>query len=333
VKDVTKQIQLSATSLRQCEFYIDYINRQKDMLDIKRPNNIENMGKTSYNPKYDTIEEYLSVITEEITKIANAKNSDEINKHKYKYNFINGMINEFNENQLSTSELIWLSEKNERLCNWAWCFINTYIDRKNTFIDYIDPNKLERYKAIDLIQHLSIEPIKKDHSNCQQRIEAIKLSFKNGTADKKEQQEIIKLIIKLWENVSKFEIINEWLDTSNPKQINWTWSYLNNEKNRRTFRSWTPIKNEDKAAAIIAAVDVGMFENQDRTELVLFNMKKAWSQKKFRDKNDGKKVCSMYMDVETKTKLNSLAKLKGLKLNETIEQLIQNEFEKLKPSF
>ena len=74
-----------------------------------------------------------------------------------------------------------------------------------------------------------------------------------------------------------------------------------------------------------------LHDRPDRKALIIGGMKRAWSQKKFRDKDkkEGKKAYSISMTEKTKQKLDSLAEHKGLKINETIEMLIRNEFEKL----
>jgi macrodomain Ter protein organizer (MatP/YcbG family) len=57
-------------------------------------------------------------------------------------------------------------------------------------------------------------------------------------------------------------------------------------------------------------------------------MKKAWSQKKFREKSSGKKPYSISMTLNTKQKLNALAEEKGMKINDMVEYLVKNEYQK-----
>ncbi|WOD09042.1 hypothetical protein [Marinomonas sp. GJ51-6] len=82
----------------------------------------------------------------------------------------------------------------------------------------------------------------------------------------------------------------------------------------------------EKRAAVIATLDLS--DNVDRKALVIDKMKKAWSQKKFREKSSGKKPYSISMTLNTKQKLNAMAEEKGMKINEMIEYLVQNEFKK-----
>jgi hypothetical protein len=77
---------------------------------------------------------------------------------------------------------------------------------------------------------------------------------------------------------------------------------------------------------VITTIDLA--DNLDRKALLIDKMKKAWSQKKFREKSNGKKPYSISMTQNTKQKLNALAEEHEMKINEMVELLIQNEYQR-----
>ncbi|AJP45448.1 hypothetical protein EP12_19825 [Alteromonas australica] len=55
---------------------------------------------------------------------------------------------------------------------------------------------------------------------------------------------------------------------------------------------------------------------------------RAWQQKKHRDNRQGKKACNLVLREEVKQKLDAMAAARGMKLNQLVETLIENEHAK-----
>ncbi|NAX45448.1 hypothetical protein CAG70_00285, partial [Photobacterium halotolerans] len=235
---------------------------------------------------------------------------------------ISGMQKSFYKTQLSDEQFTWLDKGDERFCNWVWCFIRE-IDRLS--------NRRRSHIETEMI-NLSTKDLIDTRNSYQQRRKDIISCFHNSEAYPEQQQHLINQIQSIWQTIFQDKRVLNWLDKNNPKQWQWAWEYiLNFDKNLISF-IWPPTSDNEIKSAIVSIFDMFdiLHDNPDRKTLLIGNMKRAWSQKKFRDKNEGKKAYSISMTEKTKQKLDSLAEHKGMKINETIEILIKNEFEKLK---
>lgn len=121
-----------------------------------------------------------------------------------------------------------------------------------------------------------------------------------------------------------------WLDSDKvikPKngEYDWILKRLHDEK----FFSVMPFfeTNELKSAFIFCHLDLWI-SNRGNAEVDLFfiKLKKSWSQKKFRDGVKDKKVLNTYISGESKSKLEEMAKLKGMRLNEVLEEIIDYSY-------
>ena len=315
-KGVEHRDWLEIHSWREWDFYLHYLETT--------------IGVSIRENKSDQIQDCEEKINQEIKYL------------KQEDNKLNGLIRELREafqgTQLSSDKFAWFDKKNERLCNWVWCFLNQKIMNENDDSYSTEPfvkgdNTFYAGVYTDEIPEirLSIQPFSDHPSNVSERLASIKKSFENGEAGAEGQSQIIELIKLVWEDVylNKYSsaFVN-WLDSSNQAQCEWAWDYfqgIDNRELRSFFLTWIPHDDKEKAAAMIAAVDMGVLKNLERTELFLSKMKRAWSQKKFRDKSDGKKAYSINMTLKTKKRLDELAEHHDLKLNEVIAKLIKKE--------
>lgn len=64
----------------------------------------------------------------------------------------------------------------------------------------------------------------------------------------------------------------------------------------------------------------------EKKELLVIKMKKAWSQEKYREKVKDKKVINAYIPIDTKEKLDMMAKRDNKKMNEFLIYLIEKEY-------
>jgi hypothetical protein len=318
---------MTATSLRESDFYIEYVD--SFILDnkIKIPNTIKNIS-IKKRKRYESIDDKLEYINGIIDNVIFNKKSITQERNE----FSASMKQAFQETQLTKDQFSWLDMTNERLCNWVWCFLNLevqHITSEDIALYLRSVKHKSRNVDFELINYLPKKPLTRKTFNCAERITSIKQTFNDSEICKKDQERLISLIKKLWLDICEFQSFVTWLDTSNTIQVKWAWNYLSSKEIRISFKPWKAAGHSERAAAIIAAIDMGIYRYEDRTKLLLFNMKKAWSQKKFRDKSNGKKAYSISMTPKTKKQLDCLAEQKELKINETIAQLIQNEFEKI----
>lgn len=136
------------------------------------------------------------------------------------------------------------------------------------------------------------------------------------------QQEELNKIKYDWGIISSRTNNIKWLHEKNEEQCEWAWDYL--LKNNGALNFLNSISSMSRYCAIQISIDL-CFPSEDSRALLLIRMNKAWNQKKQRDNLNGKKAYNFVLNIDTKEKLDKLAKYKGMKKNETIEWLINSE--------
>ncbi|MEP0071853.1 MAG: hypothetical protein ABJE79_04060 [Marinomonas sp.] len=286
---------LEANSERECAFYSDYLLKNIRSASIK-------------NLRGNTHEERVIKLNEELDGL--------IKKNRAPKNFASQMRSAFKATQLPIQHFRWVDKKDERLCNWLWCYL-----KKAT--SQTEPEEVVKNESLLL---LSAKAFQIERDTAAERQIDILDAFYHGEATASQQQEILELLKAKWHETRQDVSVTNWLEDNNPTHWSWAWSYLQNNTQRPLEQAWLPSNDMEKRAAVIATLDLS--DNVDRKALVIDKMKKAWSQKKFREKSSGKKPYSISMTLNTKQKLNAMAEEKGIKINEMIEYLVQNEFKK-----
>lgn len=116
--------------------------------------------------------------------------------------------------------------------------------------------------------------------------------------------------------IEPFEKSFKWLDVKNATQIDWAFEYITK---LIFFRpSFQMLDPNLKRIATILAFDFWTVPRADK-ELFLIKMRKAWSVKKFRDKNKRKKSFNFLLDSSMEKKLDDLVSRTGKTKNEIIE--------------
>ncbi|MEZ8288918.1 hypothetical protein [Vibrio sp. 10N.237.312.B06] len=308
--------QLEASSFRECAFYIDYLMENFEDTDLDDIN------------EFDTIDACLDMIRKEV----NYHTEDEKKSGK----LIGQMQTDFKAQQLRDDDFLWLGKSDERFCNWVWCYLKSKSKQKRNR-NRRENNKVEPILDIDDLlldksvsyTNLSSNAFRDTSNNTHDRRKDIIKSFHASELRLTKQKEVIEALLNSWKPIFSDKKIVKWLEENNTHQYEWTWEYLNKFDDRLSLKAWTPTNDNELKNAIVALFDM-LHDKPDRKTLLLGSMKRAWSQKKFRDKNEGKKAYSISMTEKTKQQLDSLAEQKRLKINETIEILIRNEFERLK---
>lgn len=170
--------------------------------------------------------------------------------------------------------------------------------------------------------------LKQNPASNSERYELIIDFFDRYNISRDLKEEWLESLKQQWIELRSLERFS-WLDPKNSDQAEWAWSYLQNNSHT-TIPLWyipTPLTPKEACFSTITAFDIWDAPT-DTKMLFMIKMKKAWSQKKHRDKMDGKKPVSIVMSTESKYKLDKLADKLGKKRNETIEWLIHQEFNK-----
>lgn len=146
------------------------------------------------------------------------------------------------------------------------------------------------------------------------------------------QRYLVNLIHDLWAqcNLSnKNQKIIDWFDHKNDEQITTCIEYLN--KNLDVFTlPWKPVVVSEKYQALVAYLDYQLLMKPAETILIIQKMKASWNQKKFRNKNKGKRPYSVSMTDRTKERLTWLVEQDDSNISDVIKELIDEKYEQLK---
>ncbi|WP_052708055.1 hypothetical protein [Salinivibrio sp. KP-1] len=248
-------------------------------------------------------------------KIASTREYSDLAK-KMKKAFINS--------RKENGDLDWIKEAEPRFLYWALVFMKKHRKdihgalSRNMLIDLHDreERKTTTISGKELNElSLDIKRIREEIENC----------FVFSEMSNKKVGRVNKLLVQEWREIESDKRIVKWI-TDNEIQIDWAWDYLTSQYffSGRLLRF---LAKSDKKQALITGFDL-LSENLDKKNLLILNMKRAWSQKKFRDKKNGKKPYSISLTKTAKTMLDELADRKGMRINELVETLIREEGER-----
>ncbi|HHQ4766359.1 TPA: hypothetical protein ACSP3S_002471 [Aeromonas veronii] len=282
-----------------------------------------------------TVEEiiiYLSNNSSILINRANCGLGDPLNSFNGKVPPQDLIIKSIKSECINETNFSWIDTKNDRLCNYAWSYIRsltTYPVMSPSTMDVgvrIDgafdvSNNLHIYDILNLDLSPTNNASKK---NCI-------ISFFDIINMTNEQKIINVSILKdKWQIASQKIDVKLWMDKCDNE---WAWSYL--FENIKTGSNRPPVWfiNRDNSSTIqdciITLFDL-LNEIPPARELMLRKMKSAWSQKSFRDKNNGKRSVSVVLPEKTISMLDEICIKTDRRKNEVIIRLIQAEYEKIK---
>lgn len=227
----------------------------------------------------------------------------------------------------------WIDINNHRQCNYIWSFIRclkTNNFKKILMIsvdigkdDIIRPS--EGYAEFE--QHLYIglmlESLPKNNKEKKDCFIAFIDLLNLEPHDKKELLNKIKL--KWVRGSEKRDVVN-WVSKDNQS---WAWNYLHDNKNPVWFIDTN--LSTSLQDGIITTFDL-LMDVPDTRELLFKKMKLAWSQKTYRDKDNGKKSVNIVLSEDIIKKLDSICVMTDRRKNEVMTRLIREEYDKVKKS-
>ena len=128
-----------------------------------------------------------------------------------------------------------------------------------------------------------------------------------------------------------------WLDLSNSGDVSWALNYIYSNSPTQIYLdryknnpSRTSSAKEHQTMFIYYYFDTLALKNSNEAaELFILKMKRAYSQRKYRNENSERTPSNYMLSKDVKIKLKEIAKKERLKLNETIELLINEAHIKL----
>ena len=294
---------IETKNLRKCAFYWWHLFKD---------------DYSSRHPEPNTASEYCDRINNYFNKIGAPEAVKKL---------IKGMENAASQQMLSQDDLKWINKENVRQCYWAWCVTRLADSEKSTNLQYdgkpvvipnINVGATHLYST--LLLNSSPQTSRQRHDLIIKFLDLVPTNLDNKKA-------FVRCLKDSWLGVYATERFS-WLDKKNKNQCTWAWEYITNSKTS-SIPHWfipSPSGNEMEHESTIATFDIWQAPT-DTKKLFMIKMKKAWSQKKHRDKNKNKKPYSIVMSKDIKQKLDKIAKYNKAPKNEVVERLINAESE------
>jgi len=220
----------------------------------------------------------------------------------------------------------WIDTKNDRLCNYVWSVVRAftkYPSFNETALDIGIPTKNSKYENAIKINLYNLYNLEKLPCNNEHKKDCVISFFDMLDVPANQKFTEVNILKQGWIDVSENRELITWINKDNQS---WAWEYIfRHEKNPVWFiDNDRPTNLMDN---IITTFDL-LNGTPDKRELILKKMKSAWSQKSFRDKNNGKKAVNVVLLESIISMLDTICTKTDRRKNEVITRLIREEYEK-----
>ena len=148
---------------------------------------------------------------------------------------------------------------------------------------------------------------------------------------------VINDIKRLYHSILTERKYTDWIDINDIDQLYWAVDYLRKAGMLVQNALFLAQDNKDMFAQICASLDaIDNFHDMNyqytptaNKRFFISNMRKAWSQKKFRDKKDAETAQEYFLTRRHMNKLKKLADEYGLSSKEYLQQMIDKEYNSL----
>lgn len=240
--------------------------------------------------------------------------------------WVDSLASEFASNCLTEEHYDWLEKKYVRLHCFIW-----------RLMSHIGLNKNREQwpdKAYSFIYHSSIlDENLKACVNIDTRLSSIVsksyiISTINRTpCNKIEKEGLVRNLFNYSEAAMKNNEVLSWFKNDEKYKVDWLYNYL--EHNKSNYVPLVINGSSMQKDDLISFFDVLSFINFDKYKLLVSNMKKAWNQKIYRDKNSNIKQYSINMSKDIGDILDKLSLAQNENKNTIVEALIRAEYEKI----
>ncbi|WP_420938929.1 hypothetical protein [Aeromonas veronii] len=233
---------------------------------------------------------------------------------------------EFEQNCLNQDDFLWL-ENNNRQLYYIWRLLehliktqplNHILPNSSFILKFMPTSDVDNAKKMGFMEEIStLEVNKHTIANLINRLRISK-------TDKADINDRIK-------NYLCHALLNDklvdWFKTDRDAKANWLHIYLS--KTTPEYRPLISRNSKHLTDDIISFFDVLFSFNEDKFNLMLMTMKKAWGQHKYRENNKEKKQYSINMSHDVGDILDKLSLARNENKNAIVEALIRAEYNKL----
>lgn len=231
----------------------------------------------------------------------------------------------YDNSLLQENELIWIKQSNSRLTNWLWHLIIKHKNTLNLFNKYIEISKYE-YNTnsvdLDFFDYFSFN--KKAYSTKEKNELIVKL-FELSSMNRNDKIFLINKLRDIWNEIITIDNL-KWIISNDDSLYEWAINYNieYNIKNSNNITDITNISFENNFDKLVLLID-SWDAHVDTKKLFIQSIKKSYAQKKFRDKQIGKKQCSFNLSQKSINQLALLSEIQGVPKNHILESLINHK--------
>lgn len=235
--------------------------------------------------------------------------------------FVQRMKKAFETELLSDEDLRWV-KTDEKACYFVWGVIRM---ADETYLGFQGQYGSRLYHQM---------PLPQTTANTTERYNAIRDFFDHLDTSIEHRHQVLQNIKDCWGDILNQNLkAHVWLRKEVQLDYEWAWNYIKKYDIGSRFNSpvtgLNPVDDKEKRLAVYTVWGLWVWSRaiSSDIELLMHNMKKSWSQVKNRKKNAEKNMIqfSAVMHEETKKKLDELAQYHGLKINECLAKLIEDE--------
>lgn len=310
-------------SIREDRIHSELNFKEKDIREVKyiwnylcyhHPKYMKNKSRQPSSLKF-----YIEDLNNYINSVSSSYTYDNFSEAKEEYSRI----------KIEDSDFTWIDTSNPRLCNWVWFMIKMSDKHgclgnwstQQVSIDF----ELKEMPASFINNYsppqIAIKP--------KEQFDSIVSYFDMIEIGKRTKLGIINTLRKNWNYVNGFSF--KWLDVKDKAQCEWAWDYISKSNRISEFHKLkvrdllNPSNHKQQRDMAIA-----MFDSwpaiSDSKELFLRDMRKSWSQQKYRMKQSDKKSYSFLLKPETKAMLDEMAEKESMKQSEYLDLLIRSSY-------
>ncbi|HIF9263348.1 TPA: hypothetical protein ACX6Q5_002642 [Photobacterium damselae] len=275
----------------------------------------------------DYIKEELDYLSDEYLPLNKKieKLEDIINSEQLKSDLIK-IKRSIEDERITKSELLWIDNKNHRLCNYIYYILN---NRRKLYLlnnTELDLPYLIDDESYEIDHDIYKNTIKTNSINHQEKYNSICEHIIKSNFNKETKLNLIHVLKESWRSVSECKIITNFLNDKDINKCAWAVEYL--KKNKKDRFDFEIISEEDYYDNVVLYFDT--CDDKYKKELLITKMKKAWSQKKCRDAKNGFKYYSFNMKESINNKLSEMSRELNISKNLLVEKIIEKEYKQFK---
>ncbi|MDH0556996.1 hypothetical protein N7648_18985 [Enterobacter roggenkampii] len=241
---------------------------------------------------------------------------------------------------IEESALSWLKDK--KAACWAWCYIKNQSKpiplppdsrwQANASVNhpaFVSPEHM----PADIPPFYSDTGIPEPELSPKGLLDVVTAFFDHWLVERQIKYGEADKLRRMWEALNQRAEMKkspfDFLDGSSSDAIEWCWSYVANKMLGINWLRFSATSDGDRRALLDSLYQVWECPSDTR-KLFVHELRRAWSQRKFRAEQKQRKLFQAYIAPRTKEKLSQLAKERGMKMNEILERLIEDAYSLMK---